>query len=140
VTGYLLDTNVISELRKRRPSASVTKWVGQAPETSLYVSVISLGELRIGIELVADSKKRLELERWLVFELTPRFAERVLSFDRTVADRWGVLEAQARRNGRRLPAIDTMLAATALALGLTLVTRNTRDFAQTGAAILNPWY
>lgn len=88
---------------------------------------------------MVDSKKRLELERWLVFELTPRFADRVVPFDQTVADRWGVLEAQARRSGRRFPAIDTMLSATALALGLTLVTRNTRDFAQTGATILNPW-
>jgi len=137
--GYLLDTNVLSELRKRRPNSNVVDAVARIPEPSLYVSVITLGELRLEIELLARGRKRLDLERWLVSELPLRFADRVLPFDREAADRWGSIEARARRSGHKIPSVDGMLAATALVFELAIVTRNTRDFSQTQAPVFNPW-
>ena len=134
--GWLVDTNVISELRRRDPDANVRAWFAQRPATELYLSVLTLGEIRKGVEALADSGRRTELRQWLERELPVFFAERVLSIDAGVAHQWGQLLAEA---GRSLPAIDSLLAATALHHNLVLVTRNLKDVAGVPVKVLNPW-
>lgn len=134
--SYLIDTNVISELRRREPDPNVVEWFEQRPSTALFVSVLTLGEIRKGIELVTDSKRKLLLLDWLEVELPKFFAGRTLPVDVAVADRWGRLQADA---GRPLPAVDSLMAATALHHGLRVVTRNAPDFAFPGLAVVNPW-
>lgn len=134
--SYLIDTNVLSELRRKTPDEQVVNWVNSRPATSLYLSVLTLGELRKGIESLADAKRRLKLADWLETELPLFFAGRIISIDDGVADRWGKLLADA---GRTLPAIDSLLGATAAHHGLTMVTRNSKDFANLGLEVLNPW-
>lgn len=134
--SYLIDTNVLSELRRRDPNAGVLEWFGQRPSTTLYLSVLTLGEIRKGIDQAAEDARKLKLLDWLEVELPAFFVGRLLSVDTTVADRWGRLQAQA---GRPIPAIDGLIAATALTHGLRLVTRNTRDFTHPGLDIINPW-
>ncbi len=134
--SYLVDTNVISELRRREPDLNVVEWFEQRPSTALFLSVLTLGEIRKGIELVADSKRKLRLLDWLEVELPKFFAGRTLPVDVAVADLWGRLQADA---GRPLPAVDSLLAATALHHNLRVVTRNARDFAFPGLEVINPW-
>jgi predicted nucleic acid-binding protein len=134
--SYLIDTNVLSELRRKAPDARVLQWFAQRPAGTLYLSVLTLGEIRKGIESLADPARRLALLDWLETELPAFFMGRILPVDAPVADRWGRLVAQA---GRPLPAIDSLLAATATQHGLTLVTRNVRDVAPLGVALINPW-
>lgn len=134
--SYLVDTNVLSELRRREPDANVVRWVEGRPATTLFLSVLTLGELRKGIEALSEGARKRQLLDWLEVELPGFFAGRVLPVDARVADRWGHLAAQA---GRPLPAIDSLLAATALTHGLTLVTRNLRDFQYPGLAVIDPW-
>lgn len=134
--SYLIDTNVLSELRNRRADARVVTWMQARPRQSLYLSVLSLGEIRKGIEGVADSAFRQTLTDWLEVELPNYFVGRLLNIDEQVAERWGRIQASA---GRTLPVIDGLLAATALHHDLTLVTRNTKDFAGLGVALANPW-
>jgi len=134
--SYLIDTNVLSELRNRKANANVVAWMQARPRQSLYLSVLSLGEIRKGIESVADPAFRQALSDWLEVELPNYFTARLLSIDAQVADRWGRVQAAARRT---LPAIDGLLAATALQHGLTLVTRNVKDFAGLGLPLINPW-
>jgi predicted nucleic acid-binding protein len=134
--SYLVDTNVLSELRRRDPDANVVRWLEGRPATTLYLSVLTLGELRKGIEALAEGARKRRLLDWLEVELPGFFTGRVLPVDARVADRWGYLVAQA---GRPLPAIDSLLAATALTHGLTLVTRNLRDFRYPGLAVIDPW-
>jgi predicted nucleic acid-binding protein len=105
----------------------------------LYISVLTIGELRIGITLQTDAKKRAALETWLISGLIGRFAGRILAFDLDVAQQWGRIEGRARLGAGRLPVVDSQLAATALYHGLTLVTNNEADFSRSGASILNPW-
>ncbi len=134
--SYLVDTNVISELRRREPDPNVVEWFEQRPSTALFLSVLTLGEVRKGIELVTDSKRKLRLLDWLEVELPKFFAGRTLPVNLAVADRWGRLQADA---GRPLPAVDSLIAATALHHGLRVVTRNARDFTFPGLAVINPW-
>lgn len=134
--SYLVDTNVLSELRRREPDAHVVRWLSDRPATTLYLSVLTLGELRKGVEGVPEGDRKRRLLDWLEVELPAYFAGRILSVDATVADRWGRLLAQS---GRPLPAIDSLLAATALSHGLTLVTRNLKDFRHPGLLVLDPW-
>jgi hypothetical protein len=134
--GWLVDTNVISELRRRDPDANVRAWFAQRPATELYLSVLTLGEIRKGVEALADSGRRTVLNQWLERELPVFFAARLLPIDSGVAHQWGQLLAEA---GRSLPAIDSLLAATALHHNLVLVTRNLKDFAGLPVQILNPW-
>jgi hypothetical protein len=133
---YLIDTNVLSELRRREPNANVVRWLSERPATTLYLSVLTLGELRKGIEGLSEGDRKRRLIDWLEVELPAYFAGRILPVDATVADRWGRLLAQA---GRPLPAIDSLLAATALSQDLTLVTRNLKDFQHAGLSVLDPW-
>jgi len=134
--SYLIDTNVLSELRNKKADAKVVAWVQARPRQSLYLSVLSLGEVRKGIEGVADPAFRQVLTDWLEVELRNWFVGRLLGIDEQVADRWGRVQASA---GRALPVIDGLLAATALVHDLTLVTRNTKDFAGLGVQLVNPW-
>lgn len=134
--SYLLDTNVLSELRRRKPDAGVVEWFEARPARTLYISVLTLGEIRKGVEALADDRRRLVLLDWLESDLPAFFSGRVMAVDHLVADRWGRLLAEA---GRPLPAIDSLLAATALQHGLRLVTRNEKDFAVAGLQVINPW-
>ncbi len=135
-TGWLVDTNVISELRRRDPDANVRAWFAQRPATELYLSVLTLGEIRKGVEALTDSGRRTVLREWLERELPVFFADRLLPIDAGVAHQWGQLLAKA---GRSLPAIDSLLAATALHHNLVLVTRNLKDVAGLPVKVLNPW-
>lgn len=134
--SYLLDTNVLSELRRKVPDAGVVDWFARRPASTLYLSVLTLGELRKGIEGVADTTRRMALTDWLETDLPGFFAGRILAVDAPIADRWGRLLAAA---GRPLPAIDSLLGATAAQHGLRMVTRNSRDFADLGLELVNPW-
>jgi predicted nucleic acid-binding protein len=134
--SYLIDTNVLSELRRRQPDAQVVRWMAERPATTLYLSVLTLGELRKGVEGLMEEARKRRLLDWLEVELPAYFAGRIVSVDAAVADRWGRLLSQARRP---LPAIDSLLAATALAHGLTLVTRNLKDFQYPDLQVLDPW-
>ena len=134
--SYLLDTNVLSELRRKTPDAAVLEWFARRPASTLYLSVLTFGELRKGIEGVLDAKRRMALTDWLETDLPAFFAGRILPVDAQVADRWGRLLSAA---GRPMPAIDSLLAASAALHGLSMVTRNSRDFADLGLDVINPW-
>lgn len=134
--SYLVDTNVLSELRRRNPNPGVVSWFARRPSTTLHISVLTLGEIRKGIESLADETRKLALLDWLETELPAYFGGRILPIDAPVADRWGRLIATA---GRPLPAIDSLLAATALEHDLTLITRNLKDFAGLPLQVISPW-
>jgi toxin FitB len=136
VSGFLIDTNVISELIKVTPAPKVAAWVDATDEQLFHLSVLTLGEIRRGIVLLPQSKRRTRLEAWLSGDLFMRFEGRILDIDQEIADRWGHL-SDAR--GATVPVIDGLLAATAIHHNLTLVTRNTKDMARTGVALFNPW-
>ena len=139
MSGYLLDTNVLSEGVKLRPDPRVKAWVDAIDEQLLHVSVLTLGEIRKGIESLPASSHRATLESWLIQDLVVRMAGRILQVDQEVADRWGHLAGKAKAENRPLPAVDGLLAATAMEHNLTLVTRNTRDVLLTGVPLFNPW-
>ena len=139
MSGYLLDTNCISELVRLNPEPRVMHWLQAADEASLYLSVLTLGEIRKGVAALPQGKRRTRLETWLDIELRARFAGRILSIDVPVADRWGLLTATAKREGKTLSTIDGLLAAIALHHNLTVVSRNVSDFADTPVQVLNPW-
>lgn len=134
--SYLIDTNALSELRRKAPDPGVVAWFHERPHTSLYLSVLTLGEIRKGIERLGEDARKPALQDWLEVELPHYFTGRVLGIDAQTAHRWGRLMAHA---ARPLPAIDGLLAATALQHDLILVTRNTKDFAGLGLELINPW-
>lgn len=134
--SYLIDTNVISELTRPKPARSVETWFDEVADEALHLSVLTLGELRRGVERLPASKRKEKLRYWLEHELPAWFEERLLPVDAAVADTWGRLQASADRT---LPAVDTLLAATALHHHLRLVTRNTADFQVAGLETINPW-
>jgi toxin FitB len=134
--SYLLDTNVISELKRNSPDPDVVAWFSQRPPAMLHLSVLTLGEIRKGIENAGDEKRRQRLIDWLEADLPTFFTGRILPIDEAVADRWGRLVAAA---GRPLPAIDSLLAATAIEYDLVLVTRNAKDFAGLPVQTFSPW-
>jgi toxin FitB len=136
VNGFLIDTNVISELIKPRPSSKVVEWIDAHDEQLFHLSVLTLGEIRRGIVQLPSGRRRTDLAAWLSGDLLTRFAGRILAIDQEVADRWGHL---ASAKGATVPVIDGLLAATALQHNLTLVTRNTKDMARTGVGLFNPW-
>ncbi len=122
---YLIDTNILSELVKKKPDQQVIQWFQKGLDSSLYLSALTLGELRKGIDLLPQSKRRQELAHWLEKDLADWFWKRILPIDAVVAECWGALLAKA---DRPLSAIDSLIAATAVYNGCTLVTRNTKDF------------
>ena len=134
--SYLLDTNIISGLMCAKPAKAVLAWFDDVPSEALHISVLTLGEIRKGIEQMEDGARREKLRRWLEHDLVAWFDKRVLPIDVAVADRWGRLVA---RIGRPVPSIDSLLAATALHHELRLVTRNMKDFNYPGLDVVNPW-
>jgi len=139
MSGFLLDTNCISELVRPKPEPRVLSWMEAADEEMLYLSVLTVGEIRKGLAGLDQGKRRTQLETWLEVELQARFAGRIVPIDTGVADRWGWLAAEAKRKGKGLSIIDGLLAATALHHNLTVVSRNANDFVNTPVPVLNPW-
>jgi predicted nucleic acid-binding protein len=135
---YLLDTCLLSEVWKPSPNEGVMTWLRGSAEEELFLSVLSLGELRKRIETLSHGPKKTRLLRDYG-TLRSRFASRVLAVTDGVAERWGEISASASRAGRHLRAVDGLIAATALVAGLTVVTRNVVDFEPTPAPLLNPW-
>jgi toxin FitB len=136
---FLLDTNVVSEWTKKEPNAGTIAWLSNVAEDEVYVSVVTLAELRRGIERLPAGRRRRSLDQWLIEELYPRFDGRIIFVDIAIADRWGRIVAQREARGRPIPIMDALLAATAEVHSLTLVTRNEADFRTTVKSLLNPW-
>jgi len=136
---WLLDTNILSELRRSRPEPRVTGFVSACPLDQLYVSNVTLAEIRFGIEAVTEPARRNELNQWLRETVRPMFADRVLEISEDIMLRWRVLVDQGRKTGHTFSQPDLIIAATALEHSLILATRNVKDFAGLGLTILNPW-
>ncbi len=136
--GYLLDTCVLSEFKKKQPDQKVINWLDAQIEETLFLSVVTIGEIRKGISRLPPSKRKTELETWLE-ELIYRYDERVLPLDTEVMQRWGQLTGMLETQGYTLPLLDSLIAATSLAHNLILVTRNESDFVATNVTLLNPW-
>jgi predicted nucleic acid-binding protein len=139
LNGSLIDTNVISEFAKANPDPNVIRWFQAADPDTLFASVVTLGEIRLGIEDLPMGKRRRDLELWLTTGLPAWFAANLLPVTKEIAERWGRATIEAKRNGLMLATADGLIAATALDHDLTLITRNTKDFAGLGVALLNPW-
>ena len=139
MTGWLLDTNIISELRRPRPAQRVVAFVAAQPLESLHISSVTLAEIRFGIELVADAGRRAELSDWLTHKVRPMFAQRVLPVSEDIMFKWRLLVEEGRKSGHTFSQPDLIIAATALEHGLTVVTRNVRHFAGLGVQLFNPW-
>lgn len=136
---YLLDTCVISEPRKEKPDPKVLQFLANLTPLESYLSVVSIGETWKGIELLVPSRKRNDLTHWFHNDLLPSFAGRIILLDQACLMAWGKLVARLESTGFPMPAIDSLIAATALAHDLTVVTRNESDFAHAGVKLLNPW-
>ena len=137
--SFLLDTNVVSEWARRQPNSGVVAWLAEVDEDRVFLSVVTLAELRHGIQRLADGKRRRQLDAWLREELTLRFEGRLLPIDQPVAERWGEVVAQRETAGRPIGVMDAFIAATANVRQLKLVTRNEFDFRPTVKEIVNPW-
>jgi predicted nucleic acid-binding protein len=138
--NYLLDTNAVSEWVKPRPDPGIALWLHEVDEDRTYLSVITLGELRKGVDRLGDGWRRDRLDRWLTSELPNRFGERMLPVDAAVADQWGRLLANAENGGTAVGGIDALIAATATVHGLQVVTRNVGHFRHTGVDVISPWH
>ena len=137
--NYILDTNVVSELVAREADQKVTNWIDSIDSESVFLSVITIGEIKKGIEKLPDSKRKKTLASWLEEDLLVRFRGRILPLDIPVLLTWGRLVASLEKEGKPLPAIDSLLAATSAQTGFTLVTRNTGDLEPAGISVLDPW-
>jgi toxin FitB len=140
MTGFLLDTNIISELIKPRPDRRVTAWIEATDEQLFFLSVLSLGEIRKGITSLAEMKRRAVLEAWLDRDLVVRFSGRILPIDHAIADRWGQITGTAAARKTPVAVIDGLLAASALQHDLVLVTRNTKHLSAIAVPLFNPWH
>jgi toxin FitB len=136
---FLLDTNVVSEMVQVKPNAGVMTWLAEADEDDVYVSVITLAELRYGVERLRTGKRRMRLAEWLHGELPLRFEGRIVPIDDVVAGGWGKVVARRKAVGRPIGAMDAFVAATAIAYEMTIVTRNVSDFTPSLKGILDPW-
>ena len=136
---WLLDTCVLSELSRKRPNPNVMAWMESVQDDLLFISVLTVGELRKGIAANPDPARRESLRQWLKSDILKPFADTILPVDMAIAERWGMICGEAERSGRTRPAIDALLAATALVHGLTVATRNVDDFSGTGASLFNPF-
>ncbi|BCS55439.1 type II toxin-antitoxin system VapC family toxin [Geobacter sp. SVR] len=136
---YLLDTCLISELVKKEPNPSVVRWLDEQDEQKLFLSVLNVGELQKGISKLPNGAKKDELQAWVTLDLVERFTGRILDLDLATALCWGRQQGEAERNGEKLPVMDALIAATAAAHGLVVVTRNVSDMERCGARVWNPW-
>ncbi len=136
---FLVDTNVVSEWVKPRPNEGVVAWMDEVDEDRVFISVVSLAELRHGVERMPSGARRRRLDEWLKEELPMRFEGRVLLIDRAVAEAWGRIVARCETAGRPISTMDGFIAATAEAHRLVLVTRNVSDFESSVKEIVNPW-
>jgi predicted nucleic acid-binding protein len=136
---FLLDTNVISEWTKPKPDPAIVDWLEAADENTLYLSVLAFAEIRLGIELLPEGRKRSRISAWLEGDLAARFEGRIIGIEREIAETWAQIVARGRAGGATPPILDAFLAATALVHQMTLVTRNERDLAALDIPILNPW-
>ena len=139
MTGWLLDTNILSELRRPKPERKVLTFIAAQPLDLLYVSSATLAEIRFGIELVSDASRRAELNDWLAHKMRPMFEQRVLEITEDIMFKWRLLVEDGRKAGHTFSQPDLIIAATGLHHGLTIVTRNASDYARTRCALLNPW-
>lgn len=137
--NYLLDTNVISELIARQPTQKILDWLDSLDPSTIYLSVITLGEIRKGIEKLQPSKRKDAIQTWLETDLLLRFQGKILDINVDIMLIWGELIGRLENEGKPIAALDALIAATALQGGFRLVTRNDSDFQHTGATILNPW-
>ncbi len=136
---YLLDTCLISELVKKEPNPAVVSWLDEQDEQKLFLSVLNLGELQKGISKLPDGTKKEELHAWVALDLVERFTGRILEIDLETALCWGRLQGEAEQAGEKLPVMDSLIAATAAAHDLVVVTRNVRDIERCGVRVCNPW-
>ena len=139
MTGWLLDTNILSELRRRRPEPRVVAFVTAQPLDGLYVSSVTLAEIRFGIELVAEASRRAELNDWLTHKVRPMFEQRVLPITEDIMLKWRLLVEEGRKAGHTFSQPDLIIGATALEHGLTLVSRDTSEYEKARVPTLNPW-
>ncbi len=139
MTGWLLDTNIISELRRTKPEPKVVAFVRARPLESLYISVVTLAEIRFGIELLPDATRRSELNDWLTHKVRPMFEQRVLAISEDVMFKWRLLVEEGRKVGYTFSQPDLIIAATAQHHGLTVVSRDTTDYAAARIEVFNPW-
>jgi tRNA(fMet)-specific endonuclease VapC len=137
--NYLLDTNVISELISKQPNKKVVEWLDRLDPNTIYLSVITIGEIRKGIEKLPSSKRRETVKEWLETDLLLRFQGRIFEITTEVMLIWGKLTARLENEGRPVTAMDSLIAATALQTNCCLVTRNEHDFQHTGVTMINPW-
>ena len=137
--NFLVDTCVISELGKKEPNPNVVSWIRSCPEEKLFLSSLTFGELQKGVSKLGPSNKKNELQYWINIKLLNRFTGRIIPIDSTVAQKWGQLQAKAEQMGNPMPALDGLIAATALTHNLTVLTRNVQDMTSSGAEIVNPW-
>jgi prevent-host-death family protein len=140
VTGWLLDTNILSELRRPKPEPKVIAFVAARPLDRLFVSAATIAEIRFGIECVADPMRRAELDRWLARRIRPMFEQRILAITEDVMVRWRIMVEDGRKAGHTFSQPDLIIAATAFHHGLTVVTRDESDYHRAGVAVLNPWH
>lgn len=139
MTGWLLDTNVLSELRRPKPDRNVLAFIDAQPMETLYVSTVTFAEIRFGIELLDDAGRRAELTNWLDHRVRPMFQQRVLEINEDVMLKWRLLVEEGRKSGHTFSQPDLIIAATALSHGLTIVSRDIRDYQRARALVLNPW-
>ncbi len=137
--GYLLDTNVLSELRRPRPEPRVVSFVSAQPLESLFVSAVTFAEIRFGIELITDAHKRASLNDWLNLQLRPMFENRALPITEDIMFKWRLLVEEGRKTGHTFSQPDLIIAATALHHGLTVVTRDSGGYEKAGVSLVDPW-
>lgn len=137
--GWLLDTNILSELRRVRPEPKVVSFISAQPLDSLFVSAVTFAEIRFGIELIEDLHKRAALNDWLNLQLRPMFEARTLPVSEDIMFKWRLLVEEGRKSGHTFPQPDLIIAATAAHHGLTVVSRDAGGYAKTGVALVNPW-
>ncbi|MBN8990544.1 MAG: type II toxin-antitoxin system VapC family toxin [Rhizobiales bacterium] len=139
MTGWLLDTNVLSELRRLRPDRKVLAFIAAQPVERLYVSAVTFAEIRFGIEIVEDAARRAELNDWLIHKVRPMFEQRVLAVSEDVMFKWRLLVEEGRKARHTFAQPDLIIAATALDHGLTVVSRDVADYRKARVPVFNPW-
>lgn len=139
MTGWLLDTNILSELRRLKPEPKVVAFIAKQPLDQMYLSAVTLAEIRFGIELVTDANRRAELNDWLAHKVRPMFEQRVLPITEDIMSKWRLLVEDGRKAGHTFSQPDLIIAATGLQHGLTVVSRDTADYAKARVPVFNPW-